>query len=40
LTIAGLATNLDLQRRIVANPFFRRGEVTTETLAHLVTNGE
>jgi len=40
LTIAGLATNLDLQRRIVANPFFRRGEVTTETLAHLVTNGD
>lgn len=40
LTIRGVATNVELQRRIVANPFFRRGEVTTETLAHLVSNGE
>lgn len=39
LVIEGLATNIALQRRIVANPFFEKGDVTTETLANVITNG-
>lgn len=36
LTIEGVATNIPLQRRILSNAFYQRGDVTTETLAHVI----
>lgn len=36
LVIDGIPTNVNLQRRIVANAFFVEGNVTTETLVHLI----
>jgi len=39
LVIEGVATNVSLQRRIIANPSYQRGDITTETLAHVISNG-
>lgn len=39
--ITGLATNLELHVRIMANPFYRRGDVSTDFLArHILNNGD
>jgi acetyl-CoA carboxylase biotin carboxylase subunit len=40
LEIRGLPTNIELQKRIVANAYYRRGEISTAFLARRVLNGE
>ncbi len=40
LQIEGLATNASLHRRIIANPFYRRGEVTTGLIARYLSTPE
>ncbi len=39
LEITGVKTNVELQKRIIANPFYRRGEVSTDFLLHRILNG-
>jgi acetyl-CoA carboxylase biotin carboxylase subunit len=36
MEIIGIPTNISLQKRIIANPFYRKGEVTTDFLARRV----
>jgi len=38
LEIVGIPTNVELHKRIVADPFYRRGEVHTEFLARRILN--
>lgn len=39
LEIQGIPTNLDLQKRILANPFYRRGEIATDFLIRRLNGG-
>jgi len=39
LEISGVKTNIELQKRIVANPYYRRGEISTDFLARHILNG-
>jgi acetyl-CoA carboxylase biotin carboxylase subunit len=40
MEIRGLPTNIELQKRIVADAYYRRGEISTAFLARRVLNGE
>lgn len=39
MEITGVKTNIELQKQIIANPFYRRGEVSTDFLVRRVLNG-
>lgn len=40
LEIVGIPTNVELQKQIIGNPFYRRGEVSTNFVAtHILKNG-
>ncbi len=39
IEVTGIPTNVELQKRIIANPFYKRGEVTTDFLVRRVMTG-
>jgi acetyl-CoA carboxylase biotin carboxylase subunit len=38
LEITGVKTNTELQKKIIANPFYKRGEISTDFLLRRVMN--